>query len=116
MAGVIHQTIKKVNALASFNGHYCYYQDRLVSRYIKKDGTTFFRGKRVGRDCVLVGPEIRMYIDCGTIAAIKKIRELRGCGIYDALVLLNEARGDGHEPEMRRYHVARIVGESRAHS
>jgi hypothetical protein len=71
-------------------GHY----DRLVTVIYSPASR---KGKRVGAKCPLNRDEIRAYVTIGAVAAVKLIRENRGCELREALALLNEARYGSHD-------------------
>lgn len=62
--------------------------DRLVS--VRKNGVVL--GKRIGKNCPISKEEAREFVLNGSIDAIKKIRDGRGCGLSEAYNLLQSAR------------------------
>lgn len=70
------------------------YWDNLI--YVSRDPKTkrlYYQGKRVPKDCPINYYERRIYVEFGTITAIRKIKTDRNITIGEAKALLDEARG-----------------------
>lgn len=71
-----------------------YHSDKLVTRW--QDPVTrkiTYRGKRVSADCPLTADERRVYVQAGTVAAVRAVMDARQCSLADAWALIKRARG-----------------------
>lgn len=74
------------------------HEDRLVRRvyiddYVTQEHSVSYHGKRRGADCLLSPAEARVYVERGTVAAVRFIMDLRGYRLKEAWSLLKRARG-----------------------
>lgn len=73
-----------------------YWNDWLVRRFMRGSGSKreySYHRKRVPKDCPLTRDEVRVYVEKGSIQAVKLIMK-RGLGLRDAKDLLDQVRGE----------------------